>query len=509
MRKIFQSKMTTLVMALGMGALAVSCAQDIDDAKQGRETPLAGNGEVRLRFAIAGEKTTADGTKTGAKTRAMMLDGISAMPDDAIFGVYGYAGKQDETLGNDPNLIDNGSVKKDGIVKVRGTVADYSGKTPLVQFAAVYPRLSGNDNFKKTGKSKYELTYTLTEDMAVQKDLMVGQTDEFIIPATATDPVKSGKTVGMHHALTAVNFAIGDRLATGYYIHGIEFKGVHVKGSCTVDMTKPTNAERFTWTLVGEKGSVHIKMPKVSTTQINRTVFTGLKGENDKRDALSIFMIPQTLSAEAKAVIYLKQALDAPGNDGIEEDKRHKGMKKLEVPLMGTTTTTPTTPNLTTYKAGEQVVYYLNDAQAGDRVTYSFTAKSDIKFNNRNQATITVVSQRYAFHYFEGKTEFKYYVTEQRWHMDKIVYDAQDGNGKVTLDPNKLPSWLTVSPLAGPLPTDQNQTTQVTLSLKPTDPTYPNVTAKVKTTYMQILFKQDGGSTAKTRIKFLPIKKAN
>lgn len=509
MRKIFQSKMTTLVMALGMGALAVSCAQDIDDAKQGRETPLAGNGEVRLRFAIAGEKTTADGTKTGAKTRAMMLDGISAMPDDATFGVYGYACKQDEALGNEPNLIDNGSVKKDGVVKVRGTVADYSGKTPLVQFAAVYPRLSGNDNFKKTGKSKYELTYTLTEDMAVQKDLMVGQTDEFIIPATATDPVQSGKTVGMHHALTAVNFAIGDRLATGYYIHGIEFKGVHVKGSCTVDMTKPTDAGRFTWTPVGDKGSVHIKMPKVSTTQINRTVFTGLKGENDKRDALSIFMIPQTLSAEAKAVIYLKQALDAPGNDGIDNDKRHKGMKKLEVPLMGTTTTTPTTPNLTTYKAGEQVVYYLNDAQAGDRVTYSFTAKSDIKFNNRNQATINIESQRYAFHKFNGKDIYKYYVTEQRWHVDKIVYDAQDGKGKVTLDPNKLPSWLTISALAGPLPTDQNQTTQVTLSLKPTDPTYPNVTAKVKTTYMQILFKQDGGSTAKTRIKFLPIKKAN
>lgn len=509
MRKIFQSKMTTLVMAFGMGALAVSCAQDIDDAKQGVETPLAGNGEVRLRFTIAGETTTADATKAGAKTRATMLDGISAMPDDAIFGVYGYAGKQNETLGNDPNLIDNGSVKKDGIVKVRGTVADYSGKTPLVQFAAVYPRLSGNDSFKKTGQSLYLLTYSLTTDQAVQKDLMVGQTDEFVIPATATDPVKSGKTVGMHHALTAVNFAIGDRLATGYYIHGIEFKGVHVKGSCTVDMTKPTDAERFTWTPVGDKGSVHIKMPKVSTTQINRTVFTGLKGADDKRDALSIFMIPQTLSAEAKAVIYLKQALDAPGNDGIENDKRHKGMKKLEVPLMGTTTTTPTTPNLTTYKAGEQVVYYLNDAQAGDRVTYTFTAKSDSKFNNSNQATIKIESQRYAFSKFIGKDIFKYYVTDQRWHVDKIVYDAQDGKGKVTLDPNKLPSWLTISALAGPLPTAQNQTTQVTLSLKPTDPTYPNVTAKVKTTYMQILFKQDGGSTAKTRIKFLPIKKAN
>lgn len=501
--------MTTLVMALGMGALAVSCAQDVDDVKQGLETPLAGNGEVRLHFAIAGEKTTADGTKPGAKTRATMLDGISAMPDDAIFGVYGYAGKQGGTLGNEPNLIDNGSVKKDGIVKVCGTVADYSGKTPNVQFAAVYPRLSGNDSFKKTGQSQYLLTYSLTEDMAVQKDLMVGQTDEFIIPATATDPVKSGKTVGMHHALTAVNFAIGDRLATGYYIHGIEFRGVHVKGSCTVDMTKSTDAERFTWTPVGNKSKVHIKIPKVSTTQINRTVFTGLKGADDKRDALSIFMIPQTLSAEAKAVIYLKQALDAPGNDGIENDKRHKGMKKLEVPLMGTTTTTPTTPNLTTYKAGEQVVYYLNDAQAGDRVTYTFTAKSDSKFNNSNQATIKIESQRYAFSKFIGKDIFKYYVTDQRWHVDKIVYDAQDGKGKVTLDPNKLPSWLTISALAGPLPTAQNQTTQVTLSLKPTDPTYPNVTAKVKTTYMQILFKQDGGSTAKTRIKFLPIKKAN
>lgn len=505
MRKIFQSKMTTLVMALGMGALAVSCAQDVDDVKQGLETPLAGNGEVRLRFAIAGEKTAADGTKTGAKTRAMMLDNISAMPDDATFGVYGYASKQDEALGNEPNLIDNGSVKKDGVVKVRGTVADYSGKTPLVQFAAVYPKLSGNDSFKKTGQSQYLLTYSLTTDQAVQKDLMVGQTEEFVIPATATDPVQSGKTVGMHHALTAVNFAIGDRLATGYYIHGIEFKGVHVKGSCAVDMTKSTDAERFTWTPVGDKGSVHIKMPKVSTTQINRTVFTGLKGADEKRDALSIFMIPQTLSAEAKAVIYLKQALDEPTHDGLDDDKRHKGMKKLEVPLMGTITTTPTTPNLTTYKAGEQVVYYLNDAQAGDRVKYRIRTSGLGKFT-KNKVTITVESIRYAF---EGinKYTFEAYVTGQRWHVDKIVYNAQDGKGEVTLDPNKLPSWLTVSPLEGP--TKIGKTTKVTVELKPTDPTYPNVTAVNSKTYVQVFFKQDGGNTSGRKYRNLPIKKAN
>lgn len=494
MRKIFQSKMTTLVMALGMGALAVSCAQDVDDIKQGAETPLAGNGEVRLRFAIAGEKTTTDGTKT----RATMLDNIGAMPDDATFGVYGYACKKGEAMGNDPNLIDNGSVKKDGVVKIRGKVADYSG-TPCVQFAAVYPRLGGNDSFKKTGKSTYELTYALTEDMAVQKDLMVGQTDEFEIPATATDQVKSDKTVAMHHALTSVNFAIGDRLTVGYDIHGIEFRGVHVKGSCTVDMEKLTDAERFKWTPVGDRGKVHIKMPKISTSQVNGKVFTGLKGEDHKRDALTVFMIPQPLTAEAVAVVYLKESLNNPTPDV------KPAMKKIVFPLM------KATPEITTYKAGEQVVYYLNDTETEDPNGYRFDVPRTSIFSNRKKSAILTVTS-YKFKNKKGGKGEKLYQSQQSWRIVQIKYNDGNDTGEKELDVNNLPSWLTVSPIEFPMDTPSTlRTVKVTVTVNPNDPTYPPVSFIAgNRAYLQIHFKQDGTGTEKPiRITRMPAKPTN
>lgn len=281
-----------------LAAIATSCSQELEEGKVQTDNNKAELNVVKINFA------------TEALTRGTMYDDIVQMPDDATFGVYGYAHKDNIPPTYEPNFINNGSAKKkDGIVHVDGEMATYKKDMPNVQLAAVYPQLNDDNKFKRTGANTYTLTYSLQEDMAQQKDLMIGQAEEFEInDQNSTDEnINSGKTIDMHHALTAINFAIGDRVPTGYTIEAIRLTGLYTKGTCKVDLSKTTDAERFTWTDLSEKDKyVCIKTNHITTTQVNRTQFTGLKTGN-KYDNLTIFMIPQPVGDDAKAEVILKK----------------------------------------------------------------------------------------------------------------------------------------------------------------------------------------------------------
>ena len=335
---------STAFTSLCLAAMATSCSQELEESKVQTDNNPAALNVVRLNFA------------TSALTRGTMYDDIAQMPDDATFGVYGYGHKDGETTPNDANFINNGSAKKDGEVHVSGEVATYKKSMPKVQLAAVYPRLDDRDGDKlvRDGKDKYTLTYSLKKNMAQQKDLMIGQTEEFEInDKNSTEKERnSGKTITMHHALTAINFAIGDRVPTGYTIERIYLKGLYTKGTCKVDLSKNNDADRFTWTPLGDKDKkenyVGIKLNKVSTTQINRTPFTGLKNTDGKYDNFTVFMIPQELDDKAVAEVYLKKE----EHQDINIDHRVKA-KKITIPL-----TSKEKDN--TIKAGQERKYYLN-----------------------------------------------------------------------------------------------------------------------------------------------------
>lgn len=315
---------------LCLAAMATSCSQDLEEGKVQTDNNPAALNVVKLNFA------------TSALTRGTMYDDKAQMPDDATFGVYGYAHKDGE-LPNDPNFIKNGSAKKkDGVVHVKGEVAKYKKDMPKVQLAAVYPRLSSDDQFNRKGANTYTLTYSLQEDMAQQKDLMIGQAEEFEINnQNSTDEnINSGKTIDMHHALTAINFAIGDRVPTGYTIEGIRLTNLYTKGTCNVDLSKNTDAERFTWEDLSEKKDVYIITNHITTTQVNRTQFTGLKTGN-KYDNLTIFMIPQQVGDDAKAEVILKKDEkeyksvrgDVKGEKVTPENDTRVKIKHIIIPL--------------------------------------------------------------------------------------------------------------------------------------------------------------------------------
>ena len=331
MKKLFYNcKAIGAASILCLAAIATSCSQELEEGKVQTDNNKAELNVVKINFA------------TEALTRGTMYDDIVQMPDDATFGVYGYAHKEGETTPNDPNFINNGSAKKDGVVRVKGKVATYKTNMPKVQLAAVYPQLSDDNKFKRTGANTYTLTYSLQEDMAQQKDLMIGQAEEFEInDQNSTDEnINSGKTIDMHHALTAINFAIGDRVPTGYTIEGIYLTNLYTKGTCKVDLSQTTDAARFKWEDLSKNDKyVCIKTNSITTTQTNRTQFTGLKKGN-KYDNLTIFMIPQQIGDDAKAEVILKKdgkeyvsVRDIKGQKVTPENDTRVKIKRITIPL--------------------------------------------------------------------------------------------------------------------------------------------------------------------------------
>lgn len=422
MKKLFYNcKAISAAFTLCLAAIiTTSCSQDLEEGKVQTDNNPAALNVVKLNFA------------TSALTRGTMYDDIKNMPDDATFGVYGYGHKDGETTPNDANFINNGSAKKkDGkyIVHVSGKVAKYKTDMPKVQLAAVYPQLNNDNKFTKTGANTYTFTYSLQGDMAQQKDLMIGQTEEFEIndQNSTEKEINSGKTITMHHALTAINFAIGDRVPTGYTIERIYLKGLYTKGTCTVNLSKTTKPEqRFTWSDLSDKGTIGIKLNKVSTTQINRTPFTGLKNTDGKYDNLTIFIIPQKLDDKAVAEVYLKKDPTTEYKDengkshNITKDaEKRANAKKIIVYLQPKNKTERDDKNIE-FKAGQQKRYYINTKNS-DGITYSIKKIGNV-IQKDNSIVVNVECYRYSFIIREGKIDAYIFKAPQKFSIQKITY---------------------------------------------------------------------------------------
>lgn len=382
---------------LCLAAMATSCSQDLEESKVQTDNNPAALNVVKLNFA------------TSALTRGTMYDDKAQMPDDATFGVYGYGHKDGEASPTTPNFINNGSAKKDGVVRVKGEVATYKTKMPKVQLAAVYPQLNDANQFKKTGANTYTFTYSLQKDMAQQKDLMIGQTDEFEITSQnpAEKEISSGKTINMHHALTAINFAIGDRVPTGYTIEGIYLTGLCTNGTCHVDLSNTPGAKRFTWDIQNaKKDTVRIKTNHITTTQINRTQFTGLKTGN-KYDNLTIFMIPQPVGDDAKAEVILKKdgkkyvsIRDQKGQEVTPENDTRVKIKRITIPLKR--------KDGKPYQAGEVEKYLVNSLINKTKEEDSNISIEVVDPNNYESPSTTIQLNKESFCKKDGEKQNTY-----------------------------------------------------------------------------------------------------
>ena len=427
MKHFFLSyKAITAALTMGLAAITTSCSQDIDNSNASLKGNKAESSKiVKLSF--------------GPHTRGTMYDDISQMADNATFGVYGYARKNNESIITSPNFINNGSAKKDGIVRVNGEVATYKKDMPNVKIAAVYPKLDKDNAFTRTGENTYTLTYALQENMANQQDLLIGEAPEFTITdANSKNDLIDGKqTVDMHHALTAINFAIGDRVPTGYTIEGICLKNLYTKGTCKVDLsnTNTTDADRFKWEDLSEKKDVYLKTNHITTTQVNRTQFTGLKKGN-KYDNLTIFMIPQPVGKDAEAEVILKKdtkeyvGIKGENNEKVtpENDTRVK-IKCITIPLERKEKEKEKDGK--SYIAGEVVKYLVNNVKDNTKKGDSNINIEVVKPTDHNilsNGTIKPTKESYCQK--DEKEKYKYHV-----YISCYRYAVNASKTKKTVNP--------------------------------------------------------------------------
>lgn len=492
-RFLNRQKQLMLAMA-GVLMLTVSCSQDVDnelgttDANGGKV-----GSEVKLQFA----------TNAVTTTRGTMYDKIDVMPDDSKFSVYGYSCKGGfDQMGNTLNFIANGEASKSGTVTVGGAAKYYNRAEPYVQLVGVYPYLQGENKLEKIGIDKYSLTYDLGAniDATQHKDLMLGKTNVEVQAEGEQQPAK----IILHHALTAVNFAIGDKCPTGYKIAGIEMQGLAAKGTCEV--TFNDDMPTFNWTPSDTKEPIRLKWPKYEgvrrttitpdkTTQVNRTQVTGGKTKDGKRDNLTIFMIPQQLGADAKAVIWLKKDdetfngsqptyIDNKPENGLDTDYRAE-VKKITI-------------NLAVVKAwnpGQVVVYRIDEELKDADLRYKFELRpSSVPVqpgdDGLSEATFQLNSYRYTYYGRYSKFYCDQYAALQTFQIVKYAYEDEVEPKHETVT-NELPDWvtLTVTPYIPKQGGREIPTYKMAITVDHTKPSYPEGIKK-----LFITFKQDNSN---------------
>ena len=478
-RFLNRQKQLMLAMA-GVLMLTVSCSQDVDN-ELGTTDAMGGKvgSEVKLQFA----------TNAVTTTRGTMYDNIVVMPDDSKFSVYGYSCKGGfAQMGNTLNFIANGEASKKGTVTVGGAAKYYNRAEPYVQLVGVYPYLQGENNLEKTGVDKYSLTYDLGAniDATQHKDLMVGKTNVVVQAQGEQQPA----VITLHHALTAINFAIGDKCPTGYEIAGIEMQGLAAKGTCEVTFSGDTPT--FNWTPSDTKENIRLKWPKYEgvdyrvvtpnkTTQVNRTQVTGVKTEDGKRDNLTIFMIPQQLGADAKAVIWLTKDnglfIKPSPVEGKDTDHR-AAIKKLTINLAA----------VKAWKPGQVVVYRIDEELKDADLRYKFelrptTTDAEPGDDGLSAAEFKLNSYRYTYYGRVSKFQYDMYAALQSFQIVKYAYEDEAGMKHETVT-NELPDWITLS--VTPNTNLRNPTYNMGVKVDHTKPSYP-----ASITKLFITFKQD------------------
>lgn len=455
--------MPFLLMGM-MACLIMSCSQDMESNVEQQSTP---SGEVSVNFV-----TNLHGT------RGTMYDAIKFIPDNDLFGVQGYTTNDGfDKMGNTPDFIENGQTHKSGKVEATNAVAwKYAKK--YVQLVGTYPLLKGGNSIVKTGKDTYKVTFTPEEDARKEKDLMLGKSDIDVKSVNGDpDPVN----ITLHHALTAVNFTLGNKRTSGLKIVGIKLSGVAGKSECKADLAKNT----FEWNVIetGKDYFLKVDGDGIRTTVQNMTQVTGIKDKDGKYDNFSFLMIPQKLGKDAKAIIYLEtdtKPIEGDVADGTyseETDPRKKKRKIVTLKLAGKEWTANKPVNYiiednkynddakAIYRIGadsyetryvskditvSSIGYYKKDADGKLNKVDSKNRKDEgvQRYYKKAKGTPGVFDVKKFFSYATGiyywgnggKRLYDIFPAKQTWEITKYEWTCDD---KTTGSATTKPSWLT------------------------------------------------------------------
>lgn len=412
MKRNFFNKMMLCAAAVCSGMLYTSCADNLDE---GNDNGKVENG-IALNCNVGNYKTDADVqlvraldvklpngrnaklvecdfnfidddvvNQAVAQTRGTMINNISQLKDQKL--------KVNLYFGNDnyPTATTNATCTGEytfgdasNLVKVNNTAKDWDRTNPYAEFAAIYPTDDAlSKDFKKTEANKFSFSYTAPTKCQDQKDVMV---------AYAQAQVMSGQkapvpTLTLKHALTAINFAVGNNLYDDLTLIGATLEDEKgAKGTCTIKTDK-SGVQDFTWDSE-TKAKYTLKLDKEIELKKSSNKNTILTGDNNN---YTFFVMPKT---DGKVTLSL-----------LFKDKQNK-LSKISKEI---------TPN---WRAGHTITYTL-----GGKSSYIFQkdVTKPIIANDKGEVSFKLQS----FHTYSKKQEDGKFAKPIEWEIESYKYDGK------------------------------------------------------------------------------------
>lgn len=303
-------------------------------------TPMKGKGtQMYLRQTTVG--TIDQHMEADFKTRGTKVEAIDR------FKLYSY--KYD---GNWSSSFSTVTQVSNGVILESGN--NWKLTTPWfntkMAFFGIYDE-TNTATFSNTNGG--ELTYTVPETVAKQKDLLVAKTLDI---TEATNDSKVPMTFS--HALTAVQFGIGSVMAPGT-ITKVELQGIKNAGTYNFISDTWTTSGSATYTI----DNLYVEISSNKGSSSATRLFTG--SNNDL-----LLLMPQTLGTNAKLIVYITE----------------KGKPQtLSVPLTGE------------WKAGHTVTYSLTtNSETGQ---YVFLVGSTPNIDENGGTSSTTIKSYYQDYY--------------------------------------------------------------------------------------------------------------
>lgn len=231
-------------------------------------------------------ETTVEGinpTAPSAKTRANIETEITK-----DFTTFGYRGTTISNISATPDWFYARKTKSDGTLY---QPLEWMWEQRYARFFAVSPE---KDSYTKmtlspsTHSGTPYVDFEVEEDVEKQVDFMTSTTGEVVYETRGVAPTTN---LDFRHALTAVQFAVGQNLSWDKTISRVEISNVIMKGR--YNLPNKFNGEGASWDLSnsGKRGTAVLSDINVSTSASPNSVIMGRNGDN-----YTFYMIPQTLT---------------------------------------------------------------------------------------------------------------------------------------------------------------------------------------------------------------------
>ena len=340
---------------------------------------------------------TVNAPEEESQTRGRVANGVN---ND--FTVTAYRATTPEDVSNADVWIPSVTFDKTGTPK---QPFHWSSKMPYARFYAVFPVADAANGISVNAvKGKVPtISFTANTDNTAQNDLMVATSPITQYKGGTSSPAVS---LPFRHALTAINFAVGENLDAGKRITKVTISNVYQKG--VYQMASDEKGTGAGWT--GHSDATTFALEGISVPT-DGSVGNILLGDHNN---YTFLMVPQVLTGRG---VQLRVEFNDNPNDYIEATLNGE------------------------WKAGETRTYKLSNKDAN--WDYQFNVKvepSTTIFGLNGKVPFSVQSYRV----FKGQAATR---TPVAWKV--VGYQLQNNNGTWGAETTNKPNWINITKTTG------------------------------------------------------------